>query len=188
MQMEELHVAQSMLCTRWCSWELQSPSYSSKFTPIILKKKKVGYEDILSHARWRCCRLWMGSFEEGTLKKHETNSVESDLLVLKGYMNVKTRLLFLKNLKPFAVRSFTSARISAFPVKRSLNPYNHSEHQTCYVLLKENGKNFQKQVFYHKHWKSWILTCEFRSLNTASFKNFVHYVQMWLHSASLLST
>lgn len=38
----------------------------------------------------------MGSFEEGTLKKHETNSVESDLLVLKGYMNVKTCLLFLK--------------------------------------------------------------------------------------------
>jgi len=31
----------------------------------------------------------MGSFEEGTLEKNETNSVESELFVLMACMNIK---------------------------------------------------------------------------------------------------
>lgn len=39
----------------------------------------------------------MGSVEEGALEKNETNSVESDLFVLMGCMNVKICLRFLRD-------------------------------------------------------------------------------------------
>lgn len=99
-QMEGLHVGAmtwSVLCTRWCSWEqLQPPESFRKFTPTIFKVRGVQRYFETYRTEHFLDFEWTVLRADRTLKKRETNSIESDLFVLKGYMNVKICLLFLR--------------------------------------------------------------------------------------------